>query len=525
MIDFAQKVPTERPDVPSAPPATSPTPTLTPTLTPSTPTSTPFPRAELERLGDEIAELAAHIHAATYRLLVLIREFDQREGWDASFKTCAHWLSWRTGIALGPAREKVRVAHALEHLPGLSARMQSGELSYSKVRAVTRVATPENEEELMDFARHGTASHVEKLVRAWRRVDRLEDQWQERERHRTRSVTLWPDGDGMYELRGKLDPEVGVMLKRALEAASGAIYRRSGEFSRPEAPEDPELTAAQIRADAIGLLAERALRGGGLECDGEVLGRADRFQVVLHVDAETLAESSESSESSELSELSDSSLSSRSSPPPRSSSPSPLGGAVFEDGVRVPAGTSRRIACDASRVIMTHDRTHNLASDITGSVLDVGRRTRTVPPAIRRALDHRDGGCRFPACGLRFCDAHHIKHWSDGGETKLANMLLLCRRHHRAVHEEGFRVEIVRDGVGSKVAQRGASRRNVRFYWPDGRPFPDVPPALKLPDDPVAALESKHSQLGIHVDPETTTPLWNGERFDVGYAIHTMWRP
>ena len=288
---------------------------------------TPFPRAELERLGDEIAELAAHIRAATYRLLVLIREFDQREGWDRSFKTCAHWLSWRTGIAMGPAREKVRVAHALEHLPRLSARMQSGELSYSKARALTRVATPENEEELMDFARHGTASHVEKLVRAWRRVDRLADQWQERERHRTRSLTLWPDGDGMYELRGRLDPEVGVMLKRALEAASGAIYRRSGEFSRPEAPEDPELTGAQIRADAIGLLAERALQGGGLECDGESIGRADRFQVVVHVDAETLAESSESPESPSL----------RSSPPPRSSSPPPLGGAMLEDGVRVPA--------------------------------------------------------------------------------------------------------------------------------------------------------------------------------------------
>ena len=218
---------------------------------------------------------------------------------------------------------------------------------------------------------------------------------------------------------------------------------------------------------------------------------------------------------------------------------------MFENGVRVPAGTSRRIACDASRVIMTHDRTHNLASDINDSVLDVGRKTRTVPPAIRRALDHRDGGCRFPGCGLRFCDAHHIKHWADGGETKLANLLLLCRRHHRAVHEEGFRVEIVGGAVGEgaraadggggdgstkgdrggRLVGGGVARRSVRFYWPDGRPFPHVPPASKLPDDPVAALESKHSQLGIHVDPDTTTPLWNGERFDVGYAIHTMWRP
>ena len=145
--------------------------------TPSTPVIPgPHRLAELERLGDDIAELAAHIHAATYRLLVLICEFDQREGWGGGFKTCAHWLSWRTGIALGPAREKVRVARALEHLPLLSEMMLSGELSYSKARALTRVATPNNEEELRDFAQAGTASHVEILVRAWRRLDRLEEE-------------------------------------------------------------------------------------------------------------------------------------------------------------------------------------------------------------------------------------------------------------------------------------------------------------------------------------------------------------
>ena len=525
MIDFAPRISTDnialvptptvpsltkrRPVVPPAPPAK-----------PATLVSaTPFPPSDLARLGDEIAELAAHVHAATYRLLVLIREFDQREGWDASFKTCAHWLSWRTGIAMGPAREKVRVARALEHLPLLSGMMQSGELSYSKARALTRVATPETEEELVDFARHGTASHVERLVRAWRRVDRLE-QWQEQERHSTRSLTLWPDGDGMYQLRGRLDPEVGVMLMRALEAASGTLYRGSGKFKGPESREDPELTGEQMQADAIGLLAERALQGGRLECDGDGIGRADRFQVVVHVDAQTLGESSESrpspSSESPLSQLS-----------PLSES-SPLGGAMFENGVRVPAGTSRRIACDASRVIMTH------GSD--GSLLSVGRKTRTVPPAIRRALDHRDRGCRFPGCGLRFCDAHHVKHWVDGGETRLDNLILLCRRHHRAVHEDGFSVEIVEDAVGGgatgkegdtgrRQVDRGVARERVRFYWPDGRPFPDVPPAPKLPNDPVRALTAENGRLGIRVDPETTTPHWNGERFDVGWAVHTLWRP
>ena len=252
MIDFAQRVP-EEPTTPAATlstPATTSTPPVTipptPGPTPPTPFTSPapfasptraaptlFPRAELERLGDEIAELAAHIHAATYRLLVLVREFDQREGWGTGFKTCAHWLSWRTGIALGPAREKVRVAHALEHLPLLSRMMESGEFSYSKVRALTRVATPETEQELVDFARVGTASHVEKLVRAWRRVDRLEEEWQERERHRTRELELLRDADGMYVLRARLDPEVGAVLMRALEAAGDALYGSATKFRGP----------------------------------------------------------------------------------------------------------------------------------------------------------------------------------------------------------------------------------------------------------------------------------------------------
>ena len=464
--------------------------------------SEPTSHTDLERLGDQIAELAAHIHAATYRLLVLIREFDQKDGWDRSFKTCAHWLSWRTGITLGPARERVRVARALEHLPLLSGMMQRGELSYSQARALTRVATPENEETLVDFARHGTASHVESMVRAWRRVDRAEDECRERERYRTRELSVFLDEDGMYVIRGRLDPEVGALLLRALEAGSEALYGRSSGNAGADA-EEPVM-GPQRRADAIGLLAERALRSG-LEEDGEVIGRADRFQVVMHVDAETLAESAGSPVSA----------GSAGSPPNPSAD-------TLDDALHVPAGTSRRIACDAGRVIMSH------AAD--GSVLDVGRKSRTVPPAIRRALDHRDGGCRFPGCGNRFCDAHHIKHWADGGETRLDNLVLLCRRHHRAVHEEGFGVELVENAGGcgrgrGRQGRREPRRDELRFYWPDGRPFPQVPQAPRLPVDPVAALEDHNRTLGIRIDPETTTPHWTGERFDLGWAIHTLWSP
>lgn len=222
-------------------------------------------RADLERLGDEIAELAAHLHAATYQLLVRLREFDERAGWGRGFRSCAHWLSWRTGIDLGAAREKVRVARALAVLPRPSDAMRRGELSYAKVRALSRVATSENESQLLEVARHGTAAHIEKIVRAWRRVDRLEEQALERRRHASRHLTLYADEDGSYVIRGRLDPEVGALLERALAGAMHAVYRkRQGSRRANDPAQDPteDAVPAQRRADALGLLAEAALRSG-----------------------------------------------------------------------------------------------------------------------------------------------------------------------------------------------------------------------------------------------------------------------
>jgi hypothetical protein len=193
---------------------------------PLDPTRPPTPPIDLDALGDQIAELAAHIGAATYRLLELIREFDAREGWACGFKSCAHWLSWRTGIDLGASREKVRVARALGELPLLSEAMARGELSYSKIRALTRVATAATEEELLGFARAGTTAHVEKLVRSWRRCRRLEEIERANSCHERRSLSFFFDEDGMLVLRGRLDAEVGELLVRALEAAEEELYRQ-----------------------------------------------------------------------------------------------------------------------------------------------------------------------------------------------------------------------------------------------------------------------------------------------------------
>ena len=147
--------------------------------------------------------------------------------------------------------------------------------------------------------------------------------------------------------------------------------------------------------------------------------------------------------------------------------------------------------------------------DTDGRVLDVGARTRTIPPALRRALHHRDRGCRFPGCNVRFAEGHHLRHWAHGGPTTLSNLALLCRRHHRAVHEEGYQIARGPDGA-------------LRFQRPNGWPLPDVPLPAAVPDDPVEALRACHHAQGLRLTARTARPTWLGERLDLGYAIDVL---
>ena len=445
---------------------------------------------ELHKLGERIAELAACINSAEARMMTLIAEFDRRGGWkDGGYSSCAEWLAWRIGTKIGTARERVRTARALERLPRTADALKHGTISYAKVRALTRVATPEREAELLEFARAGSAAKLERTVRMLKKLSRDAELTAEQARHRSRTFSVFVDGDGMYVVKGRLEPEAGAVLMRAVEAASDALFRSEGDAR--DAPGsgrgvscgagdagDTRPEPKQRRADAVGLLAERALAagfGGGEHresdddvdaMDGELdedaqttaskggprgepvatpevertnvpsssarVGsgtRAERFQVMVHCDAATLAAEGE---------------------PGRSDL----------DGIRVSAETSRRMACDAAVVAMVH------AKD--GSMLNVGRRTRTIPPHIRRALEERDRGCRFPGCGCRFTEAHHVEHWADGGETSLGNTLLLCRRHHRAVHEGRVKVSVNSDGT-------------VLFFTPKGRMLVDAPkPPLRV---------------------------------------------
>ena len=239
------------------------------------------PSTPVEELGEAIAELAARLHAATYELLVMLREFDAHAGWNNGFLSCAHWLHWRTGIDLAPRARKCGRPRRWRNLPRLSGAMQRGEISYAKVRALTRIATPDNEPQLLDLAYNATAAQVERVARAWRRCDRLEDARDTDRRHLARSVTTWVDDDGMVVVRARLTPELGAVVQRALEAASDQLYQESRQAAPPDSIVE-EVSSAQRRADALALLAERALENG---LDGG--SAADRYQVVLHFEQDT----------------------------------------------------------------------------------------------------------------------------------------------------------------------------------------------------------------------------------------------
>jgi hypothetical protein len=347
----------------------------------------------------------------------------------------------------------------LPNLPRITDAFTRGELSYSKVRALTRVATAETEERLLTASRYMTAAQVERLVRAWRRVDRNAENTLAAERQKSRSLHVYQDEDGMVVVRGRLTPEAGAVLRQALAAACDRIYAKA----RVNDPEGDPPTMGQQQADALGMIAETALHH-----DLDPGGPGERYQVVVHVEGPVLAD------------------------------PDQPGQSVLADGDHLSAESSRRLACDASRVVMRHDP--------DGRVTEIGARTRAIPSALRRALHHRDRGCRYPGCGLRFTQGHHIRHWANGGPTTLSNLVLLCRRHHRSVHEDGFQVERRADG-------------ELEFRRPDGRVLPNAP-ALPAVHDSEEVLRAQNA--GVDLDACTLRPASCGGRLDVVHAIDVM---
>ena len=386
----------------------------------------------IETVRDEIMALCADIHRAEYRLLELIEELDAEKPWrHASMPSCAHWLNAHCGIDLVTAREKVRIAHALPRLPLIRESFRRGELSYSKVRAITRVAGRENEAALVEMARASNAAHVARHVASMRQADRLSESKAAYDAYRHRTLTCRVDDDGTLVFEGRLPADQGALLVQALDRAMEWLAR-DGSDPQSEGGYFRDVPQAVRRADALAILAERFLADPpDARAD---LSTADRFQVTVHASAEALLEHGDVDADD----------------PPR-----------VEDGPVIAAETLRRIACDSAIVRI-------LESD--GEPLDVGRKTRVISPALRRALKRRDRGCRFPNCtSTRFVDGHHITHWADGGATRLDNLVLLCRHHHRLLHEGMYYV--VKDGA------------HLIFCRGDGEVIPtgcDMPPAALI---------------------------------------------
>jgi len=429
----------------------------------------------LSRLGDDITQMAAHLDAGTFQLLKLIGEFDEKGGWHGiGINSCAHWLNWKCGISLGPAREKVRVARALPGLPKISKAFRAGKVSYSKVRAMTRVATEKNEEALLQVALGGTANHVETQVRLYRKTKRIEALQEENLRHAHRALSWYVDEDGSWIFKGRFTAEQGALLSKALEAASEELLEEQQDVpeevsaetsnSQPIDQLTPE-PVDQRRADALERIVEGYLASNKHQYSG-----GERYMVNIHSDIETLREDGTGAESE------------------------------IEERGHVAAETCRRMACDCSKVHWHEGK--------NGEPLNIGRKTRSIPPAIRRALQRCDSGCRFPGCTCkRFVDAHHIKHWADGGETSMDNLVLLCRNHHRLVHESGY-------GVHTKPG--GA----IHFTLPSGEKIQPGPDTRFRGN--VVAIQSANQSNGLEIDHKTGIPEWYGDRMDPEMAVDML---
>lgn len=382
---------------------------------------------DLESLGEQIAEHAAHLDAALHRLLCDLRQFDAEGGWAAQgARSCAHWLSWRVGWDMATSREHVRVARKLAKLSKIDRALQHGELSYSKVRAITRVATEDTEQMLLETAQLSTAQQLEAICRKYATAKRHDQDVGPADDAGRRYVTRRDTADGMVRIEAVLHPEEAAVVWAALEGSANRTCRESQHAPAETLLEVVEVVPAAPPADGAGpivvteiavggrasagsteqdrgapVLPEHSARPGAFDradalvamAQGYVRGdRPDRapVELVITVGDRTLSAGSDAADPGEV--------------------------ACFADGTCVSAATARRLACDAGVVEVMEDE--------RGQPLSVGRKTRTIPGAMKRALLKRDETCRFPGCTHRlFLEGHHIQHWARGGETRLDNIV------------------------------------------------------------------------------------------------------
>src|SRR5579864_6823658 len=437
----------------------------------------------LERLEAQICELAGHLTAATCRFLVLLGDFDARRGWASwDMTSCAAWLSWKCQMSSGTAREHVRVARALRDLPVIRGEFAAGRLSYAKVRALTRIATAENEAGLAEIAGPMTGNQLERFARAHRQVSAADDASAQIRRRLAWRV----EEDGSLAGTFRLPPLQGAVLLKALRAAAGDLeHPHDGQERRVSAETPagrPEAPTSSSLADALLAIAEAFLAGKAAGADDPEV-----YQVVVHVGTGVVAPGSRAAETENVSAETPAA-----DPRPRDHPADPARCHV-EDGPAISVTTAQMIACSSVVSWMLHDS--------AGKLLDLGRRRRRPNAALRRAARERDKcRCRFPGCESRRVDLHHIQYWSNGGRTKLANLISLCKYHHMLIHERGYLIAAARDG-------------RFTFSRPDGTAIP-TSPALPPVDEQIDGCHD------ADITPGTIIPAWYGERLDLDHAIY-----
>ena len=426
-----------------------------------------------ERLEADICELRAHLDAALCRWLLLVAEYDRREAW-ASWEclSCAHWLSWKCGLSLTTAYEHLRVAHALEQFPLIRDTFARGELSYSKVRAITRVAHPAIEADLVDVARSSTGGGLDRICRAYRRHGRLVAGDDAARVFEQRSVRWCYDDHGGIAFEAHLPAELGEIVIAMIEAATAdvAAGESSAEDSVPadssaEEPSDSTPRESRAARFADGLVhAARTYLAGGTQ-DGGTGPPAAEITVLIAADQLTAARDDQT------------------------------GTCETTAGSGLAPDVARRLACEGTVAA--------LITDTDGNPLHLGRRRRVVSPRLRHALEIRDRTCGFPGCHRQgSLDAHHLIHWADGGPTDPDNLVMVCGFHHRRIHEGGYTLHRHPDGRLTATA-------------PNGRHLDNQP----APAPAIEPLEHLHHHLGLDIGPHTNESWWEGRGPDISVLI------
>jgi hypothetical protein len=414
-------------------------------------------------LSAEVSKLAGQLAAGHARMIKLAAEADHRGLWGGKWDagSLAEWLSWLTGMAPKAARDHEFMAGRLEQFPETHNALSTGTISFDQARLILSSEAPEHEAKLTELARQTTTGQLQRVVRAYRKVTALSETDHANVAHERRYLNYFFLED-CFELHGRLTTEDGAVVAKALDRALDELFRASLLASRTPSESDPQWDSPdQRRADALLELAEKWLH------ENKSSSRANAYEVVVHVDADSLQ------------------------------SDQPGARCEIDGAGSIAPETARRLTCDSALVGLIERE---------GEPLSIGRRSRRVPHGLRRALEARDKTCRFPGCAnVARLDSHHFVHWTKDGATELTNLLLLCKRHHRMVHEGGYTMSRESDGT-----------------WIFTRPTGSVVEVPERPPSSPEHLTRSNESNDREIAREPLAPEGAGEGIDLDYVTWAL---